>query len=176
MPYCEPEDVKARAGRLKDAWGDTTPVTDGDLERFIRDAGATVDVALAAHKYEAPSQDPKVLAALVPVVADIALLTAIEATWPGGSGGSSVNDMRAAVAKRVEAYVAGLANGDIGFLVYLSSIEEGGGSGAAAFWESERGYSSWIDDWNSGRVIVDAAGELVIRSPIGPAFHKDMKL
>lgn len=174
MPYCEVEDVKARAGRLKDAWDDTTPVTDGDIERFIRDAGATVDVALAAHGFTAPADDAKVLGALTPVVADMALLATLTATWPGGGGPAAVSDLIAEVRARVEGYVSALADGNVGFLMYLREQEEGDSSGATNFWSRETDYSSWLDDLQTGRIILSGSG-VVLRSPTGPGVHKDMK-
>lgn len=180
MAYCEVEDVKSRAGRLRDAWDDTTPVTDGDLERFIRDAGATVDMALAAHGFTAPATDAQVTAALLPVVADMALLMALTATWPGGSGPASVGDAIREVRTRVEGgdgkggYLAALADGQIGFLMYLREQEQGDSSGATNFWSREADYSSWLDDLASGRIIMQGSG-IILRSPTGPTAHKDMK-
>lgn len=183
MAYCEVEDVKARAGRLKDAWDDTTPVNDADIERFIRDAGATVDVALAAHGFDAPALDARVTGALVPVVADIALLTLLTATWPGGNGPASVSDAIQQVRLRVEGndgkggYLGALASGDIGFLMYLREIEQGGTEGSADFWSSETDYSSWLDDLQSGPLKLTHDGDgVILRGRLGPLFHKDMKL
>jgi hypothetical protein len=179
MAYAEVEDIKSRAGRLRDAWDDTTTVSDGDLERFIRDAGATVDMALAAHGYDAPATDPLVTAALTPVVADMALLMALTATWPGGSGPAAVSDLIGEVRARVEGkdgkggYLAALADGQIGFLMYLREQEQGDSSGASDFWNRETSYSSYLDDLQTGRIVLMGSG-VVLRSPIGPGVHKDM--
>lgn len=181
MSYCEVEDVKARAGFLKDAWDDDTPVTDGDIERFIRDAGAVVDVALAGHGFVNPAVDTRVTGALVPVVADIALLAALLATWPGGTGPAQIAALIQEVRLRVEGadgkggYLGALAAGDINFLMYLREQDPGLASGGGDFWTTEKGYSSWLDDIASGQIILDGSG-VVLRSPIGPKFHKDMKL
>lgn len=180
MAYCEVEDVKSRAGRLRDAWDETTSPGDGDIERFIRDAGATVDIGLAAHGFTAPAVDAKVQAALTPVVADIALLTLLTATWPGGQGPAAVGPLADAVRQRVEGrdgkggYLGALAAGDVGFLLYLRAQEEDDAAGAATFWTKEAGYSSWLDDLETGRIYMQGSG-IAFRSPTGPGIHKDTK-
>lgn len=178
MAYAEVEDVKSRAGRLRDAWDDTTSPGDGDIERYIRDAGATVDVALASHGFTAPAEDPTATGALTPIVADIALLMALTATWPGGSGPASVADLIGEVRMRVEGrdgkggYLGALADGTSGFIVYLRQINQGDAAGADTFWDKERGYSSRLDDWQSGGWYRAGDGTR-LTSPIGPTIHKD---
>lgn len=174
MAYAEVEDVKSRAGRLRDAWDDTTSPGDADIERYLRDASSTVDVALAAHSFDAPATDLKVQAALTPIVADIALLAALTATWPGGSGPASVSDLIAEVRARVAGYLVALADGTSGVIVYLNQIGQGDASGADSFWQAERDYSDWLDDMASGAIRLRGDGA-VLRSPIGPTIHKDTK-
>jgi hypothetical protein len=173
--YCEPEDVKARAGVLKDAWGETTRVNNADLERFIRDASSTVDVAMAAHGYTAPATDELVVAALTPVVADMALLTALEATWPGGSGPAAVSDLIADVRGRVEGYVKALADGEVGFLIYLKD-KGGSASGASSFWTSPSDYRAWLTEPSRFIYRDRATGALIVDESVIPTFSKGMKL
>lgn len=179
--YCDVEDVKARAGRLRDAWDDTTQPSDGDIERFIRDAGSAVEMGLVAFGFTAPATDPYVLASLTPVVADIALLMTLAATWPGESGGNNVTALKDEVGGRVYGpkgaggYIAALRDGTLPAFQYLRDQNQSV-AGAADFWTNEAGYSAWLDDWQSGAFILDPSlGGYRLRSPVGPGIHRDTK-
>lgn len=179
--YADVEDLKARAGRIRGAWDDTTEPNDGDLERFIRDASAAVDIALATHGFAVPATDVNVVGSLLPVVADIALLMALAATYPGGSGPQSVTALYEDVRVRVEGkdgkggYLKGLADGTLPALQTLTNQDPGTNAGAADFWTQEQGYSSWLDDYQSGAFHLTADGRHWFQSPMGPGVHRDTK-
>src|SRR4051794_14435327 len=121
MSYADRDDVLARAGRLQDAWQTSTQPSLGDLDTFLDQTAAEVDALIAARGFATPVEDPIAVAALKGVNADRALLLALRATWPGGSGPTGVADLIRDVEARVSAYDAAIAAGDLPALLYLGS-------------------------------------------------------
>lgn len=146
MAYAELKDVKARAGRLRSAWDESTDPGDAEIERFLIDVSAEVDAFIGSAGYAVPVTDPVAAPALRSLVADKALMLAVEATWPGGSGPDAVRDLHARLSERVAGYDRQVAAGSLPALLYLSSqtgaTEEGG---AADFWTNEGAdYEYWV--------------------------------
>lgn len=138
MAYATRDDVLARAGRLQDAWDQTTQPSLGDIDTFIANAQAELDARIAASGYAVPIVDPVATPALAGVVADKALLLALRATWPGGSGPAAVSDLIRDVEARIAAYDRELASGDFAALLYLASTAAAAAEGGASnFWDRD---------------------------------------
>lgn len=144
--YADRDDVTARAGVLQDAWGPTTKPSLGDLDTFIAQSEAEIDAMIAARGYAVPIDDPVATPALAGIVADKALLLALRATWPGGSGPAAVSDLIRDVEARVTGYDAALAKGDLPALLYLASTSAAATEGGASdFWTSDGvDYEYWV--------------------------------
>lgn len=171
MSYATIETLKGRAGVLARRWdADSTP-GDADLEIYLQDAAAEIDAKIGGMGFSVPVTDPVAAASLAGWNADKALLVALPATWPGGSGPQEVKDMIAAAQARVTAYEAASDKGGMAAIQYLRAQESNAASGSANFWEQERDYSPWIDDIDSG-AIIDYGGGIIIRGPVGPEYHK----
>lgn len=179
MAYAAVADIKGRAGVLGAAWDLTTTPGDAEIQALIDQADATLDLAFAGHGFDHPQTDPVVTAALEPIVADLVLLQLIPMTWPAGNAGADAQ--LAQIRERVEGkngqggYLAGLADGSIDVLRYLAQANQGDATGADNFWSKEPGYSSSLDDLQTGAIRLTGAG-IVLRSPTGPAIHKDTRL
>lgn len=172
MSYATIETVKGRAGRLADAWDANTQPGDADLEIYLSDTAAEMDAMIGGYGFQVPVVDTTASASLAGWNADKALLIALAATWPGGGGNQAVTDAIKATQARLTAYETALAAGGLSAIVYLRAQEAQGASGVANFWDSERDYSPWLDDIQSG-TFVDYGGGLLIRGPLGPEFHKN---
>lgn len=145
MSYAERDDVLARAGALRDAWGASTQPSLGDLDLFLTQTAAEVDAFIASRGFATPVTDPIAVAALAGVNADKALLLALRATWPGGSGPAAVSDLIRDVEARVTAYDVEIARGNLAALLYLSSTASATMEGGASdFWRTEGvEYDAW---------------------------------
>jgi hypothetical protein len=147
MAYATRDDVTARAGRLQDAWGPTTQPSLGDLDTFLTQTAAEIDAFVAARGFATPVTDPVASAALVGINADRALLLALRATWPGGSGPAAVSDLIRDVEARVAAYDAAVASGDLPALLLLASTAAAAVEGGADnFWDRDGvDYDYWVN-------------------------------
>lgn len=146
MSYADRNDVLARAGALQDAWGTGTKPSLGDLDTFIGQSQAEVDAMIASHGFAVPISDPVATPALAGIVADKALLLALRATWPGGSGPQAVSDLIHDVEARVAAYDTALVQGNLAALLYLASTSAAALEGGAADFWTEDGvdYDYWV--------------------------------
>lgn len=144
--YADLSDLLARAGRLRDAWDTTTKPTIAEVEGFLDDAASEIDAFVASRGFQTPVEDPVAAPSLRNATADMALLLALRATWPGGSGPDAVKDLLTDVSKRVDGYRAAMVDGSLPALLLLAS--QAGATmqgGADNFW-SEEGpeYEYWV--------------------------------
>lgn len=172
MAYAEVGDVLARAGRLSTAWDDETTPSLTDLERFLGQAADTLDAALASLGIGIPLTDALAIRALLPLNADMALLTAIDATWPGGRGGDDVKEARDGAKDRVDRALAAFVDEKRRYPVvaYLLGLLEGGDvvHDALNFWDEESDY---------GVLGSSSVAEAATVSPyVLPGFQRGMKL
>lgn len=172
MSYATIETLKGRAGSLARRWDEGSQPGDADLEIYLSDTAAEIDAMVGGMGFSVPVTDTVAIAALAGWNADKALLLALPATWPGGSGPEAVKDAISAVQARVTAYETALDKGGLAAIQYLRAQEADAAAGASNFWDSERDYSPWIDDIDSGSFI-DYGGGLLIRGPTGPEYHKN---
>ena len=173
MAYADLAKVKSRAGILADAWGaaGTTTVDDSDLTSYLADASAEIDAAFGTLGIAVPATDPVALAALEPLAADMALLTAIDATWPGGRGGDDVAEMRDRLNRKLERFWTAVADPKrrpavVTYLLGLLDAEEG--SAAGSFWTDEADYGM---PWGTR-----TAEEWSLPASQLPEFSKGMRL
>lgn len=171
MAYASVDTLKGRAGVLARRWDTTTSPGDTDLEQYLDDTAAEIDAMVGAMGFDVPVTDPVAAAALAGWNADKALILALAATWPGGTGPQEVADAQKAVQARVTAYETALDKGGLSAIAYLRAQEADAASGTANFWDYESDYSPWIDDIESG-AIIDYGGGIIIRGPLGPEYHK----
>jgi hypothetical protein len=173
MSYASRDDILARAGRLQDAWDETTQPSLGDLDLFLAQSAAEIDAWIGSRGFPVPVTDPTAAAALVSVNADKALLLALRATWPGGSGPDAVSDLIRDVEARVTAYDAAIAAGNLPALLLLSSTAAAGQEGGASdFWTEEGAeYEYWsrLTAWFPQSWITDPWG---IPSSQQPEFRR----
>lgn len=135
MAYADLAAVKGRAGALSNAWGAATKPSDGDITGFLTDISSEIDALIAARGYTLPLAGSPAALALKGVNADGALVLALEATFPEGSGpasaGKTLDDARD---RYTAAYNALLA----GTLPALALLESGAGApSASSFWSNE---------------------------------------
>lgn len=135
MAYAEVGVLLGRAGTLKGAWDDTTSPSLADLEQFLADASAQVDAQLGALGYDTPVVDERAAAALRPLVADLALMVAIEATWPGQAGPTGVRAAYDGARARVYGDDGGLRLATVTSL--LATVGGSAGAGASDLWSRE---------------------------------------
>lgn len=175
MSYATLDTLKSRAGVLARRWDAGSQPGDGDLELYLEDTSAEIDAMVGGMGFSVPVTDPVAAAALSGWNADKALILALAATWPGGSGPQEVKDAIAAVQGRVTAYQTALDKGGLAAIAYLRAQEADAASGTDNFWNSEPGYSPWLDDIQSGAYL-DYGGGVgvgnIVRGPIGPEYHK----
>lgn len=174
MSYADREDVLARAGALQDAWGQQTQPSLGDIDGYLAQTAAELDALIAARGFATPVEDPIAAPALAGVNADRALLLALRATWPGGSGPQAVSDLIRDVEARVTAYDQAIASGDLPALLYLASTAAAAVEGGAAdFWTTDGvDYDFWVNltsTWPVGW-IADPWG---VPASQQPAFRRD---
>lgn len=180
MAYAQLADVKGRAGALADAWSQDSRPGDGDLERYLDAAAAELDAYIGSAGFGTPVTDLVAVAALRAVNADKALLVAIDATWPGDP---AVQQLRAAVAARVQAYDNEMASGSLPALLYLaaSSADENI-EGGDDFWSRE-GLQDYIDSlYGSLYASTSGSGRGWLMDSFGiprtqqPEFRRGMRL
>jgi hypothetical protein len=132
---------------LQDAWTEASQPSMADITQFLADAAAELDAVIAAHGFETPVTDAKAKAALVQANADMALLLALRATWPGGGGPAAVSDLIRDVEARVGGYQSALLAGDVPALLYLASTAGATAEGGASdFWTLDGvDYDYWVN-------------------------------
>lgn len=109
MAYADVQHVRAAAGKISALWRDDTHPGEADLETFLDDGSALVDVALAGRGVSTPVTDATAIAALRPVVTDYALVKALDATFQG-SASADVADLRADALGRWDAWLQSISD------------------------------------------------------------------
>jgi hypothetical protein len=100
--YAELADVQARAGRLAPAWTQTSKPGTSDIEIFLAQTAALIDAALGSLGLTLPLDASSPLrGALTGLNADMALVLAIEGSWPGGAGNDETNAILEAARSRI---------------------------------------------------------------------------
>ena len=138
--YAETTHVKSRGGRAAQAWkADSTP-GDPDLEGYLTTAAGTIDALIGGHGHDTPVTGAAA-AALEGLNADMALLVALAATYPGRDN-QAVADLRANVQRRVDSEWAALQAGTHGVLILLGD-DSGSTPAATSFWQEEPAYGQF---------------------------------
>lgn len=82
MPYATYDDVVARAGRARIAFGQSGAPDTTEIEQFLIDVAAEIDAKLNAVGVTIPATDSVLVAALRGVNADGATIMALDSTFP----------------------------------------------------------------------------------------------
>jgi hypothetical protein len=135
--YAETYDAMARMGRLSRGIGEQNTVTPANLERFLEDASAGVDSALAARGLTTPVTDAVALASLRAPVAIKGALEALRALFPAADGPAAATELIRSLEKDWDAFVAGVAAGTAPVVVIIEDVV---GLDAANFWGEEPTY------------------------------------
>lgn len=130
---------RARAGRLADAWSDTTDPDEADLLGFLAEAAATLDMEIGARGLAVPVTDAGAVLVLAGLESDGALTMAIPATWPGGMP-DEASGLLAGARSRWDSAIAAIRDGSLSVVAYLSSQGEDAGPGATAMWVEDPDY------------------------------------
>ncbi len=109
MAYATVSALKSRAGKAAGAWDENTTPGDADLEVYLRQVSAEIDVAVGSYGYGVPLTD-EAAAALEGLVADRALLIALGNTFPGDTGPAQIQELRGETRARV--YGGGRVKGE----------------------------------------------------------------
>lgn len=171
-------DVRARAGVLASAFREGNPVSDAEIESYLRATAGEIDAFVGSHGYPVPVTDDVASAALASANADMALELALEANWPGSAARDDVSDLLTAVQDRVKAYRTAMASGALAALLYLGATvpdTDQQGGGASSFWTQDafqydwwvrfvdRTWGPWADPWG-------------VPTTQEPIFHRGMSL
>lgn len=139
--YADLNLLRARAGRLAGAWTLDTDPDEADLERFLAEASAQLDLELGGQAIETPVTDSNGAKVLSGIAADGALVMALEATWPGGGGRPDVTALRDGAQARWDAALAAIRDGTSALVTFLTTA--GGVTAepaASCFWIQEPFY------------------------------------
>jgi hypothetical protein len=139
VPYATRVQVLARAGRLRNAWTETSQPSLPDIDGFLEDVSAMVDAVLASRGFTAPSQDATVTSSLADMVAYGALLRALDAQFPAASGPQEVQELRRVASRTWDAGIKSVADGDHPAVVYLESLSSA--PGTTDFWSEHPEYA-----------------------------------
>lgn len=143
MAYASITDVQARAGALA-AWNTSSKPSLGQIAGFIDDVAADIDAALAGRGLSISDDDSVAARALKSVNALGALVLALQATYPEGSGPSSAPV--AATKAEFEALMGSIVDGTH---PAIAALEAGDVQHrAASFWENEPLYGLFPTDPN----------------------------
>lgn len=161
MAYAARSDVLARAGKFASAWSATTSPSLTDIDGFITDIAAVLNVAIAQHGITTPVTDPTAVAALKGINADGALLLALEPTFPGDTGPSAAQDFIERIETRYTAALDAIEGEDSDIIDILIGHTEAT-VGADSLWTSTDAGDVYTDVW-TGEAIVASALPLVRR-------------
>jgi hypothetical protein len=138
VAYAGTQHVRAAAGNVGALWRDDTHPGEADLETFLDDGSALVDVALSGRGVAVPISNASAVAALRPVVVDYALVRALDATFQGGSPSDDVAKMRDGAQTRWDAWLASVADESNSVVdVLLLDVDAGL---ASSLWSDEPDY------------------------------------
>lgn len=137
MAYASLSDVQARAGGIRRAWTATSMPSLDDIQGFLDQAAADLDLLLGARGVSTPLTGDSALS-LVSPNADRALVLALDATYPGGGAApSDVTRLHDDAEARWEATLASLRDGSHPVILAELLIEP---PAAASLWSSEPFY------------------------------------
>lgn len=140
MAYSDLAAVKARAGALSNAWTNVSKPSETDIAGFLDDVAAEIDALLEARGLTPPAPGSAAANALRGINADGALLLALEATYPEGSGPSSAGKILDTVRSRYEDAVSALVEGK---LAAIALLEAGSAAPSASnFFSNEPEYGT----------------------------------
>jgi predicted RNase H-like HicB family nuclease len=135
VAYALLADVKARAGALSGSWDAATKPSDGDITGFLGNISDEINAIIAARGLSLPVAGSAAALALAGMNTDGALILALEATFPEGSGpssaGKTLDDARDRYKESYDQLVAGT-------LPALALLESGASApSASSFWQQE---------------------------------------
>jgi hypothetical protein len=142
VAYAEIGDVQARAGRLAPAWTESSKPGLPDIEMFLDQSAGLIDAALGSLGLTLPlDSDNALRGALLGLNADMALVLAIEGSWPGGAGNEETNAILEAARARI-AMMWG--SDDEGMIVItipgIEGVLDPATLGASDFWSENPDY------------------------------------
>jgi hypothetical protein len=148
MAYADLAALKARAGALARAWGESTSPSDTDLEMWLDEVAGEIDQIVAMHGYTTPVGEPAA-SALLDINASEALYRALLATFPSDSGPGAADGLLS----RLSARLYGAHRGDTGLWGQLVSgshptlvaLGVGVTTGLSSLATSEPAYPTWAD-------------------------------
>lgn len=143
--YATVEDVLARMGKLRGVVGNNDAPDESEIERFIEDLSANVDVLFGHYGAAVPITDATTLGALRPVVADAAAVLALEGAFPGGPVPAEVSDLIDRITARRDAAWKSISDGTSPIVVVIED-EAGSALGASSFWTDEPEYGIGMTD------------------------------
>lgn len=154
MAYADLASLKARAGALANAWTATSNPDDEQVSGFLDDVAAEIDALLVARGATPPPDGTAGADALRNINADGALLLALEATYPEGSGPSSASALIDTVRARFDQARGELLDGTLPALALLESASSA--PHASSFWANESdsfGTTSVQDSRDTNRYV-----------------------
>jgi hypothetical protein len=136
--YADVEAVQARAGVLSTAWTATSSPSLTDIAGFLDDIAAEIDAALGGRSLTAPAAGSVAANALKNGNALGALVLALQATFPEGSGPASASKQIDSARAEYEALMAAIMDGTH---PAVRLLEAGAASArATTFWHNEPQY------------------------------------
>lgn len=144
MAYAALTDVQARAGALAAAWTSTSNPSTTQINGFLDDIAAEIDAALAGRSLAAPDTGTTAAAALKNVNALGALVLALKATYPEGSGPGSASKAIDDAKAEYDSLFAQIVDGTHPAVSALSAGAVN--TRASSFWEQEPLYGIFPSD------------------------------
>lgn len=139
MSYATLADVAARAGRLWQAFDATHEPTFDDVEQMLETYSGKVDALIDAHGFTVPVTDENAIEDLRDVVANGALIEALQAKFPGGQARVAAAEIIADKRADYKAAMDALSAGTFSALVLLGS-SSASTTGASDFWSNHESY------------------------------------
>jgi hypothetical protein len=165
VPYADESSVLGRAGFIADAWSATSQPSLADIAGFLIDVSGEIDGAIAGAGYDTPATGAAATS-LRGLCADCALVLALEATLPGGSGHEAARELLEAVRERCRAGMDALHAKTHPAITIIDA--SGAGTEASDF---------WIDNPDYGRLPREVEALLRRRDPnLDPEFVKGQPL
>lgn len=138
MAYAATQHVRSAAGKISALWRDDTNPSEADIEGWLDDGSALVDVALSARGVSTPVANDAVEEALRPVVVDYALVRALDATFSGSEMADDVAKLRDGADARWLAWVESVAD-ETNAIVDVLLVGDAAPLGTS-FWQEEPDY------------------------------------
>lgn len=144
MAYAALTDVQARAGALAGAWTTTSNPSTSQITGFLDDIAAEIDAALAGRGLAITDPASTAALALKNVNAVGALILALQATYPEGSGPSSASKAITDAKADYDALFAAIIDGSHPAVQALEAgdVEHR----ASSFWSEEPLYGVFASD------------------------------